>query len=90
MNKADLIDSVSEMSGMSKSSVKKILETTVKALTDGLSSGNKVLLTGLGSFNVVKRSPRTGINPKTLKVMNIPAKKFIKFTPGKDITSRIQ
>jgi DNA-binding protein HU-beta len=89
MNKADLINSVSEMSGMNKSNVKKILEATVKALSDGLSSGDKVLLTGFGSFNVVERGPRTGINPKTLKVMDIPAKKFIKFSPGKEITNRI-
>jgi DNA-binding protein HU-beta len=89
MNKADLINSVSEMSGMNKSNIKRVLEATVKALSTGLSSGDKVLLTGFGSFNVVERGPRTGINPKTLKAMDIPAKKFIKFTPGKDISTMI-
>ena len=89
MNKASLISLVSEMSEMSKTDVKKVLEATVSALNKGLSEGEKVLLTGFGSFNVVERAPRVGINPKTLKPMNIPAKKFVKFVPGKDISKNI-
>lgn len=89
MNKASLISLVSEMSGMSKTDVKKVLEATVTALNKGLSEGEKVLLTGFGSFNVVERAPRVGINPKTLKPMDIPAKKFVKFVPGKDISKNI-
>jgi DNA-binding protein HU-beta len=89
MNKADLINAVSEQSGLNKTSVKKVLEATVNAFIQGLSAGDKVLLTGFGSFNVVERGPRTGINPKTLKAMPIPAKKFVKFTPGKDIAAKI-
>jgi DNA-binding protein HU-beta len=89
MNKSSLIHAISEASGIGKSDVKKVLESMVAVLNNGLIDGDKVLLTGFGSFHVVTRSARIGINPKTLKPMDIPAKKFVKFIPGKELAGRI-
>jgi DNA-binding protein HU-beta len=54
-----------------------------------LKKGHSVVLTGFGSFVVVQRKARVGINPATGKKMNIPAKKVPRFKPGKDLKEAV-
>ena len=83
MNKAKLIDQMAKLSKMPKAACKKSLESFIKAVGQSLKGGKAVALTGFGTFSVMKRKSRVGINPATGKKMQIPAKRVAKFKPGK-------
>ena len=83
MNKAKLIEQMSKMSKLPKASCKKVLESFIKSIGGSLKVGKSVVLTGFGTFSMMKRKSRVGINPATGKKMQIPAKKVAKFKPGK-------
>ncbi len=83
MNKAKLIEQMSKMSKLPKAQCKKAVESFIKTVGQTLKSGKSVVLTGFGTFVVVKRKSRMGINPASGAKMQIPAKKVAKFKPGK-------
>jgi DNA-binding protein HU-beta len=84
MNKTELIDAIAAESGLSKVDSKKALNGFLTAVSSELKSGGKVTLVGHGTYQVVQKSARTGINPKTKAPIQIPAKKVVKFKPGAD------
>jgi len=90
MNKADLINAISEKAGLSKADSKKALDGFISAVSGALASGDKVSLVGFGSFSVSERAARTGINPATKKSINIPAKKVAKFKAGAELADVIK
>jgi DNA-binding protein HU-beta len=90
MNKADLINAISEKAGLSKADSKKALDGFIGAVSGALASGDKVSLVGFGSFSVSERAARTGINPATKKSINIPAKKVAKFKAGAELADVIK
>lgn len=59
------------------------------ALTQALEKGERVALPGLGVFNVKERAARTGRNPRTGEVVQIPAKKVVKFTASKALQTAV-
>ena len=83
MNKAKLIEQMSKHTKLPKSDCKRALESVVKVIGQSLKGGKSVVLTGFGTFSVIKRKSRTGVNPATGKKMTIAAKKVAKFKPGK-------
>ena len=83
MNKAKLIEQMAKGSKLSKTACKAALEAFIVAVKGSLKSNKAVVLTGFGTFSVMKRKARVGINPATGKKMQIPAKKVPKFKPGK-------
>ena len=90
MNKADLISAVAAEAGLSKVDAKKAVEAFVSTVTKVLKEGDKVSLIGFGTFSVVERSARTGINPATKSSITIPAKKVAKFKAGAELTEAIK
>lgn len=86
MNKSELVNAIAEKSGLSKVDSKKALDATLSAITDELKNGGKVVLVGFGTFSVSERSARKGINPRTKKPINIPAKKSAKFKAGSELS----
>lgn len=90
MNKANLIDQMAKLSKLPKSTCKTALESFLKAVGQGLKNGKSIGLTGFGSFRVVKRKGRVGINPATRKKMQIPAKKVVRFRPGKALRDSVE
>lgn len=89
MNKAELVEKVAADTGLSKAATKSALEAFVNNIQLTLKKGLSVVLTGFGTFTVVKRKGRTGINPATGKKMTIPAKKVPKFRPGKELKDMV-
>ena len=87
MNKSELVDAIAQKSGLSKVDSKKALDANLDAIADELKSGGKVVLVGFGSFSVVERSARKGINPRTKETIDIPAKKAVKFKPGSELSN---
>lgn len=83
MNKAELIDVVSEKAEVSKRDADAIVTAAVEAIMEAVASGNKVSLVGFGSFEPRERKARDGRNPQTGKTMKIPATTVPAFSAGK-------
>jgi DNA-binding protein HU-beta len=83
MNKAALIEQMAKDTKLSKSACKHALESFIKAVELTLKKGKSVVLTGFGTYTVIKRKERVGINPSTGSKMKIAAKKVPKFKAGK-------
>ncbi len=89
MNKAALIEFMSKETKLSKTASKSALESFVKAIEGSLKKGKSVVLTGFGTFSVMKRKERWGVNPSTGQKMKIAGKKVPKFKPGKKLKDLI-
>ncbi len=83
MTKSDLVNRIAEESGISKKAAGMALNSVVKAIHDVLRQGDKIRVADLGSFSVVKRQARQGVNPRTGKPIKIPATKAPKFAAAK-------
>lgn len=90
MNKAKVIEAMAKATKLSKSTCKECLEAFISTVGNSLKQGKPVVLTGFGTFSVMKRKSRSGINPVTKAKMTIPAKKVPKFKPGKALKSVIE
>lgn len=90
MNKTELINAIAEKSGLNKTQSKDALEATLCAISGALSKGDKIALIGFGTFSVVEKAARQGINPSTKKKINIPAKKVVKFKAGADLADKVK
>ena len=82
MNKADLVAAVAAKAELSKAKAAVAVEAAVDAVMDALKTGENVQLIGFGTFAVVKKAARQGINPATKAKIQIPAKKVVKFKAG--------
>ena len=89
MNKADLINSISEKTGLTNTKSNQVLNALTEAITESLSNGNKVTLVGFGTFTVSDRNPRKGRNPKTGELIDIPAKRVARFRPGTSLNNEL-
>lgn len=85
MNKQDLISSVADSSGLSKSDAGKAVEAVFESITGALKNGDEVRLVGFGTFTVSKRKASTGRNPRTGETMEIKASTQPKFKAGKGL-----
>lgn len=83
MNKAKLVEQMAKISKLPKSTCKDCLEAFITSVGNALKKDVSVVLTGFGTFSVMERKKRTGMNPVTKKKMTIPAKRVPKFKPGK-------
>ena len=83
MNKSELIDAMAEKAGLTKVQAKGALDAFMCATGEALKKGDKISLVGFGTFEVTKRSARTGRNPQTGETMKIAASKAPKFKAGK-------
>ena len=83
MNKASLIEQMSNDTKLPKTSCKDCLESFIRTIEKTLKKKQTIVLTGFGTFGVMKRRARTGINPSTGAKMTIPAKNVPKFRAGK-------
>ncbi len=83
MNKAELVAAIAEKTELSKKDSEKALKAFIDVVTEELTKGEKVQLVGFGTFEVSARPARTGRNPQTKEVIEIPASKAPKFKAGK-------
>lgn len=90
MNKAELIEVVVSKSEISKKDVEKVINAFTNVVTDTLVGGDKVTITGFGSFEVVERAARTGRNPQTGESIEIGASKSPKFKAGKALKDAVK
>lgn len=89
MNKAELINKISEDAGITKTQANSALDSFTDAVTKTLKGGGKVTLVGFGTFVISKRSARNGRNPQTGEVIKIKARKVARFKAGKELASKL-
>jgi len=90
MNKQQLINNISEKSGLTKKDVETVLNTFLGEVTEALSSGEKVQLIGFGTFETRKRSARTGRNPQTGAALQIAESKVPAFKAGNKLKEAVK
>ncbi len=90
MNKTELISRIAEVSGLTKKDSELALNSTLKAIQASLVAGEKVVLTGFGTFEVRDRKARVGHNPRTNEKINIPAQKSPAFKAGKVLKDAVR
>jgi DNA-binding protein HU-beta len=78
MQKTEFITEIAERSGVSKKQAKQVLDTALHIIAEQLQDGERVVLTGFGTFEVRERRERQGVNPQTKEPMTIGATR----TPG--------
>ena len=83
MTKTDLVDVIAGKVKISKSAALEAVDAFTESITSALKKGDKVTLVGFGTFNVVKRAARTGVNPRTREKIKIKASKAPRFKAGK-------
>ena len=91
MNKAELIDEVQRQLGddTSKATATQAINVVFEAIKKGIEKENSVQIIGFGTFSVVKRKARTGINPQTKEKIRIKASKAVKFKPSLNLKTLI-
>jgi DNA-binding protein HU-beta len=89
LNKVELVDAVSESSGLSKSDAAKAVEAVFDSIVAELRKGEEVRLVGFGSFLVTNRAASEGRNPRTGEPVQIPASKQPKFRAGKGLKEAV-
>ncbi len=85
MNKQELVAAVSLRCGMTKKDTEAMINATLETISSTLQSGEKVQLMGFGTFDVKQRAARTGHNPKTKELIEIPASTTVSFKAGKNL-----
>ncbi len=90
MTKAELIASIGKEVKISKASAEKALNAFASSVTKALKKGDKLTLTGFGTFSVAKRKARMGRNPQTGKEIKIPATRVAKFKAGNLLKSAVK
>jgi nucleoid DNA-binding protein len=83
MTKAELIDSISSKVDLPKGMAERIVNTIFDDIVGALKNGDKVNISGFGTFQVSDRKARTGRNPKTGEAIQIGASRSAKFKAGK-------
>lgn len=89
MNKADLVSAMSTAADISRAQATKALDAALDSISDALQGDQKVTLVNFGTFMVAERAERTGRNPSTGKPITIPAKKVVRFKPGKELSGAV-
>jgi DNA-binding protein HU-beta len=82
MKKSDFVAEIAKKTGMSRAKADEAVNAVLDAITDALKSGDKVTLTGFGSFEVRHRAARPGRDIRTKQKITIPASNRPVFSAG--------
>ncbi len=85
MNKNDLIQQLSDRTGIAKNDAAKAVDGVFDLIQDALKAGDEVRLTGFGVFVVATRAGGKGRNPQTGEEITIKPSKQPRFRPGKQL-----
>jgi nucleoid DNA-binding protein len=85
MTKRELIEVVAKKANLTNKAARDGVQAVINSIRDSLKRGEKVVITGFGTFSVRQRVQRVGRNPKTGEKITIAARKAPGFTPGKTL-----
>jgi nucleoid DNA-binding protein len=90
VNKDALVDYISTKTELAKKDIEMAIDLLTDKITEEIRNGNKVTLTGFGTFRVSRRKAREGINPQTKERITIPEMSLPKFTAGKALKEAVK
>jgi DNA-binding protein HU-beta len=90
MTKAELVAKLAEETKVTKKVAGQMLTSLVQTLQDTLKKGGSIRIGSLGTFAVVHRKARTGVNPQTKAKIKIPATKAPKFRAAKALKDAVK
>jgi nucleoid DNA-binding protein len=91
ITKKKLIQNISQARGLHPNDVRNVIQAFLDAMTDTLSQGDRLEFRDFGIFEIVERKQKIGRNPKNAAIpIVIPARKAVKFTPGKKMRKLIE
>lgn len=82
MNKAQMVERVRSVADLSKRQAEAVVDEVLTSVMDSVRSGERVSLSGFGTFNQTSRAPRMGRNPQTGAPVKIAAAKSVRFAPA--------
>ncbi len=89
MKKSEMIEALSERTGLSKVDAEKMFNATFDLFKEELSKGNKVSVAGFGVFKISERAARDGRNPQTGETIHIAASKSVSFKAGTELKTKV-
>ena len=84
-----MVAKLSEVASVRKKQAEKVLTELVGMIKASLVKGEKIALSGLGSFSTTARKARTGVNPRTGAALKIPTKKAVKFSAAAPVKKEL-
>ncbi|MBO5838361.1 MAG: HU family DNA-binding protein [Bacteroidales bacterium] len=90
MTKKEFTDKMAERAGISKADAQKAYDAFLGVTKDYLVAGERVSFLGLGTFTVCQKEARTARNPRTGEMLEIPARKAVKFKAGADLSKSMK
>ncbi len=90
MTKADLVEHVAKKVNLTNKAAREAVAAVFGGIADALKKGDKVVITGFGTFSVRSRIARKGRNPQTGAPIDIPARKTPGFTAGKALKKTVR
>ncbi len=88
--KADIADAIAERTGLTKRDSAEALAAAVEAITEAMQRGERVQLTGFGTFETRDRKARKGKNLQTGETIDIPARRVPAFKAGKTLKEAVK
>ncbi len=85
MTKLELIKIIAEKMNITYKESTEAVNLILDAITNSLSKGESIKIRGFGVFNVKEKKEKIARNPKTGEKVHVPAKKVVKFKPGKEL-----
>ncbi|MBI5122751.1 HU family DNA-binding protein [Candidatus Roizmanbacteria bacterium] len=90
MTKKDLIEVVAKKANLTNKAAREAVQTMLNTVRDSMKRGEKVVLTGFGTFSIRTRQQRVGRNPKTGDKITLAARKAPGFTAGKTLKKAVR
>lgn len=90
MTKAELVAQIAKETEVTKKGVEAVLKSLVESVQQALKKDGQMRLDGLGTFRVVQRKARTGVNPQTRAKIKIPAAKAPAFRAAKALKDLVK
>jgi DNA-binding protein HU-beta len=89
VGRSDLIREVAHKSGKSVKESTVVVNSVLETIRETLEKGEAVSLVGFGKFSVKETAPSVRVNPQTRAKINVPARKRVKFSPGKELADSV-
>lgn len=89
MKKAEMIEALANVTGLTKADTEKVFNATFDLFKSELEKGNEVSVSGFGKFKISERAARTGRNPATGETIEIKASKSVAFKVGKELKDKL-
>ena len=89
MNKTELVNAMTTVTGVSKKDVEKVLNSFINVVSNEMANKGKVQLVGFGTFETRQRAARKGLNPQTKEEIKIPACTAPAFKAGKALKDKV-